>query len=65
MCGASIRLKENLIVLIKIFASDIMPVSWTSPALGTNGVRFLEDGISVFISAPKQAVVTTNTVPGD
>jgi hypothetical protein len=58
--------KENLILLIKIFASDIMFVSATSPAVGTTGVRFLaEDGISFFVSAPKQDVVTTNTVSGD
>jgi len=58
--------RENLIPLIKIFASDIMSVSATSPALGTTGVRFLvEDGISVFVSAPKQDVVTTNPVSGD
>jgi hypothetical protein len=55
--------KENLIMLIKIFA---LSVSSTSPAVGTTGVRCLvEDGISIFISAPKQAVVSTNTVPGD
>jgi len=43
-----------------------MSVSTTSPAAGTTGVRFLaEDGISVFVSASKQDVVTTNTVHGD
>jgi hypothetical protein len=58
--------KENLLLLIKILASDVMSVLSTSPVVGTTGVRFLvEDRISVFVSAPKQAVVTTNTVSGD
>jgi hypothetical protein len=58
--------EENLMLLIKIFASDITSVSVTSPAVGTTGVRFLvEDGIPVFVSSPKQVVVITNTVPGD
>ena len=58
--------KENVMLLIKIFASDIMSVSVTSPAVGTTGVRFLaEYEISVFVSAPKQDVVIPNPVPGD
>jgi hypothetical protein len=60
--------KGNLMLLIKTFASDIISQynSVTSPAVGTTGVTFLaEDGISVFVSAPKQEVVTTNPVSDD
>ena len=60
--------KENLILLIKIFASDIISLRnlATALAVGTKGVRFLaEDRISLFVSAPKQDVVATNPVPGD